>query len=146
MATPTLGQMYSEELRKENPGTPAPKTSRRRESQGFGEIFNDAEANRLAAERAGAMNTENSLALMALGRPRDVPYGGKKSWAEAANEGLKQGLGMYEMLNNLETKKKAMAQMLRSYDEKYNPQPMADMTGFRQDPYAQVPETTPLQG
>lgn len=142
---PTVNQMMAEELRKNQPTPQQPTTPRVKGMQGFGEIFNDAEMNRLAAERAGAMNTENSLAMMALGRPRDIPYGGKKSWAEAANEGLRQGLGMYEMLGNLDSKKKAMAEMLRAYDEKYNPKPMADMTGFQKDPYAQVPITTPIQ-
>lgn len=144
MANPTLSQLYAEELRaKQQPQVVV--DPRKTGTQGFGQIFNDAEMNRLAAERAGAMNTENSLAMMAMGRPRDIPYGGKKSWMEAANEGLKQGLGMYQMLGNLGSKKKAMAEMLRAYDDKYNPKPMADMTGFRQDPYAQLPETTPLK-
>lgn len=142
---PTVNQMMAEELRKSAPAPGQMTQPRKGGVQGFGEIFNDAEMNRLAAERAGAMNTENSLAMMALGRPRDIPYGGKKSWMEAANEGLKQGLGMYEMLGNLDSKKKAMAEMLRAYDEKYNPKPMTDMTGFRQDPYAQGPITTPIQ-
>lgn len=142
---PTVTQMMAEELRKKQPSTQQAAAPRAAGTQGFGEIFNDAEMNRLAAERAGAMGTENSLALMAMGRPRDIPYGGQKSWMEAANEGLKQGLGMYQMLGNLGSKKKAMAEMLRAYEDKYNPKPMADMTGFQQDPYAQGPITTPLQ-
>lgn len=92
---------------------------------GFGQIFNDPRLNDASVNLAGNMGYDTSASLMAMGRPQAVPYGGKKSWAEAAAEGVKTGLGMYNMLRTQKDKQQAMAEQLRRYREMY-PAPLAD--------------------
>lgn len=99
--------------------------TRRGGEMGFGEIFADPRLNQASENLAGNMGYDTSAALMAMGRPQAVPYGGKKSWAEAAAEGVKTGLGMYNMLRTQKDKQTAMAEQLRRYREMY-PNPLAD--------------------
>lgn len=86
---------------------------------GFGQIFNDPRLNDASVNLAGNMGYDTSAALMAMGRPQAVPYGGKKAWSEAAAEGLKTGLGVYNMLRTQKDKQTAMAEQLRRYKELY---------------------------
>ena len=51
--------------------------------------------------------------MMKLGTSANVPYGGKLSWAAALNDGIKQGIGMYDYLNS----QKAKANALRKYQD-----------------------------
>lgn len=84
--------------------------------QGYGKILkamNSPEAWEAGMQAGMARNDLASLGMMKQGAPAPVPYGGKKSWAEAAAEGLKTGIGMYDYLNS----QKAKANALRKYQE-----------------------------
>lgn len=90
--------------------------------QGFGEIFDNDRLNKASEREAGALDYDDAMYLMRLGQPQNVPYGGKKSWAQAAAEGLQTGLGMYNMLNTQQAKKSRVAEQLRAYKDKYSTQ------------------------
>lgn len=100
---------YSKELRKKPAGG----------DMGFGQIFDDPRLNQASTDLAGTTGYDPALAMMAAGREQAVPYGGKKSWASAAAEGLKTGIGMYNFLNTQKAKQQAIAEQLRAYKEKY---------------------------
>lgn len=85
-------------------------------TMGYGKILkamNSPEAWEAGMQAGMARNDLASLGMMKQGAPAPVPYGGKKSWAEAAAEGLKTGIGMYDYLNS----QKAKANALRKYQE-----------------------------
>ena len=87
--------------------------------RGFGEIFNDPRLNQASENLAGNIGYGDALTMMALGKPTQVPYGGKLSPLQAASDGLKQGIGMYNFIKTQKDKQQAMAEQLRRYKEKY---------------------------
>lgn len=99
--------------------TPEAKKQREAEYRGFGQIFNDPALNQASTDLAGTTGYDNALNMMALGKEQAVPYGGKKSWLAAANEGLKQGIGMFNFINTQKMKQQAIAEQLRRYKEMY---------------------------
>ena len=86
---------------------------------GFGEIFSDPRLNQAGENLAGNIGYGDAMTMMALGRSRDVPYGGKLSPWQAAADGLKQGIGMYNFIKTQKDKQQAMAEQLRRYKEMY---------------------------
>lgn len=92
---------------------------------GFGEIFNDPRLNQASENLAGNIGYGDAMTMMALGKPTQVPYGGKLSPLQAASDGLKQGIGMYNFVKTQKDKQQAMAEQLRRYKEMY-PSPLAD--------------------
>lgn len=95
--------------------------------QGFGEIMNSPEAWLAGQELAKLHGDTASLAMMNSGKPQAVPYGGKKAWSEAAAEGLKTGIGMYNFLR----RENAVSDALRNYkalfDKRGEEQKAADL-------------------
>ena len=95
------------------PGAPAPEQAG---TMGYGKILNAMNspgAWEAAMEAGMARSDASAQNMMKLGSPTPVPYGGKKSLAEAASEGLKTGIGMYDYLNS----QKAKASALRKYQK-----------------------------
>lgn len=83
---------------------------------GYGKILdalNSPAAWEASMEAGNARSDLAALNMMKQGAPAPVPYGGRKSWAEAAAEGLKTGMGMYDYLNS----QKAKATALRKYQK-----------------------------
>lgn len=84
--------------------------------QGFGAVNKAAipDMDKAAIESAGNMSELGSLGLMKMGQPEAVPYGGKKSPWQAANEGLQQGLGVYNLIKSQQSRQ-ATAKALAKY-------------------------------
>lgn len=81
---------------------------------GYGQILramNSPEAWEAGMEAGLARSDASAQRMMQMGEPRNIPYGGKMSWAEALNNGIKQGMGMYDYLQS----QKAKANALRKY-------------------------------
>ena len=79
--------------------------------QGFGDIMQTPEAWLAGQKLAELHGDQSSLAMMNSGKPNAVPYGGLKHWSEAAAEGLKTGIGMYNFMKRGD----AVAEALREY-------------------------------
>lgn len=95
------------------PGAPTPE---RDDMQGYGKILkamNSPEAWEAAMEAGSARSDLASQRMMQMGEPRNIPYGGKMSWAEALNNGIKQGIGMYDYIGSQQAK----ANALRKYQD-----------------------------
>ena len=100
-----------------NAAAGAPMTQPEQEGMmGYGKILdalNSPAAWEASMEAGNARSDLAALNMMKQGAPAPVPYGGRKSWAEAAAEGLKTGMGMYDYLNS----QKAKATALRKYQD-----------------------------
>lgn len=106
-----------------------------------------------ALNQAGGMDDEMALALMNSGNNRTVPYGGKLSPFQAANDGLRQGMGMYNMLETQKSKRASADALTKYLRAKNAPGAIAPITSdgtnpmapaFKKDPYSRsellVPE------
>ena len=97
-------------------------------TQGFGQVFKNPEINSAAVGLAGGMNDADSIALMEMGNHRSLASsgGGVMSPFEAAANGLKQGIGTYNLLKTQKTKQSALAAMLRQMGGTDKPEEISD--------------------
>ena len=106
-----------------------------------------------ALNQAGGMDDEMAAGLMNTGMNRTVPYGGKLSPFQAANDGLRQGMGMYNMLETQKSKRASADAVTKYLRAKNAAGPTTPITSdgtnplapsFKKDPYARsellVPE------
>lgn len=123
-------------------------------AQGFGKVNKspqvlkaEDEMNLAAIAASNNLDDADSLAMMNTGMNRVVPYGGKLSWAQALNDGVRQGMGMYNMLSTQESKRKqaeAMANYLRAKGQNDVQKPISTdasnplATPFKKDPYSRA--------
>lgn len=95
------------------------------------------------ADAAGAMSPRNSMALMGMGVSSPTPGGGgliaRKSPFESAAEGVKTGMGMYNLLNTQKAKSDALRKMAGMGGN-----PMAKMSPFGSDPEMMSAESMPI--
>ena len=100
----------------QNPVTQAPAPVDPEGMMGYGKILramNSPEAWEAGLEAGTARSDASAQNMMKLGAPRQMAYGGRMSWAEALNNGLKQGIGMYDYMQS----QKAKANALRKYQD-----------------------------
>ena len=86
---------------------------------GYGKVLealNSPEAWEAGMEAGMARGDASAQKMMQMGEPRNIPYGGKMSWAEALNNGIKQGMGMYDYIGSQQAK----ANALRKYQDIFN--------------------------
>lgn len=95
------------------PAAAAPEASG---MMGFGNIMQSPEAWQAGMDLATLRSDAANQNMMKMGEPRNIPYGGKMSWVEALNNGVKQGIGMYDYLKT----QKAKANALRKFEDLFN--------------------------
>lgn len=83
---------------------------------GFGDVMQSPEAWQAGADLATLRSDGANQNMMKMGEGKAVPYGGELSWAEALNNGVKQGIGMYDYLSS----QKAKANALRKFEGLFN--------------------------
>lgn len=95
------------------------------------------------ADAAGAMSPRNSMTLMGMGASAPTPGGGgliaRKSPFESAADGVKTGMGMYNLLNTQKAKAEALRKMAG-----IGGSPMPKMTPFGTDPDLMIAQAFPV--
>ena len=105
--------------------------------QGFdqsqmGKLMANEESREAGAALASLASEQAALQQMQMGRPRQIPHGGAKSWLEAASEGFSAGMGMYDKMRAQKAKADAVRQLgLLSQSEN---EPMSSRMGSMPNP------------
>ena len=105
--------------------------------QGFdqsqmGKLMANEESREAGAALASLASEQAALQQMQMGRPRQIPHGGAKSWLEAASEGFSAGMGMYDKMRAQKAKADAIRQLgLLSQSEN---EPMSSRMGSIPNP------------
>jgi hypothetical protein len=108
----------------------APQEQEREDMMGYGKIMkamNSPEAWAAGMEAGTAPNEALSQNFVKMGAPRNIPYGGQMSWAEAASDGLKTGIGTYGYLKAQQAKAEALRKYGKIFGDLAEKQKEADL-------------------